>query len=135
MLKEFFARVPVVQFRHRFFNNAAGLHHWCRDLMYLSEPIVVVIATHATATGLAVRGELITPEVIMDGVRHADNVKLLHFSSCLLLQEEGPARQIVEGLLHLGRFPVSGYTTSVDWAASAIIEFTYLDLFLVLRDW
>ena len=26
--------------------------------------------------------------------------------------------------------PVSGYTTSVDWSGSAILEFTYLDLIL-----
>ena len=32
----------------------------------------------------------------------------------------------------LGRlaFPVSGYTTSVDWGGSALIEFTYLDMIL-----
>ncbi len=27
-------------------------------------------------------------------------------------------------------FAVSGYTTSVDWGASALLEFTYLDLIL-----
>ena len=27
-------------------------------------------------------------------------------------------------------FPISGYTTSVDWAASAVIEFMYFDLVL-----
>ena len=27
-------------------------------------------------------------------------------------------------------FPVSGYATSVDWGASALLEFTYLDLIL-----
>ena len=26
------------------------------------------------------------------------------------------------------RFPISGYTTAVNWGASAILEFTYLDL-------
>lgn len=33
-------------------------------------------------------------------------------------------------LINDARFPISGYTTSVDWAASAIIEFMYLDLVL-----
>ena len=28
-------------------------------------------------------------------------------------------------------YPISGYTTSVDWAASAVIEFMYFDLVLV----
>ena len=27
-------------------------------------------------------------------------------------------------------FPISGYTTSVDWGGSAILEFTYLDMIL-----
>ncbi len=27
-------------------------------------------------------------------------------------------------------FPISGYTTSVDWGGSALIEFTYLDMIL-----
>src|SRR5262249_7977578 len=122
MLKEFFARVPGVQFRHRFFNNADGLRHWCRDLMYLPEPVVAVVATHATTEGLTVRGEVVSPEVIVEGARYADNIKLLHFSSCLMLQE-GPARTTTQGLLALNRFPISGYGTSVDWAASAILEF------------
>jgi hypothetical protein len=51
--------------------------------------------------------------------RYAANLKLLHFSSCLvgLGRERAP-------------FPVSGYATSVDWGASALLEFTYLDLIL-----
>ena len=39
MLREFFARVPHIEVRQRFFNNEAGLAKWCRELLYLPEPI------------------------------------------------------------------------------------------------
>ena len=49
--------------------------------------------------------------------------------ACLMLHDS-PAGDLARKLQGLGRFPVSGYTTSVDWAASAILEFTYFDLIL-----
>jgi hypothetical protein len=130
MLREFFARHPHIHFRHRFFHNEEGLRRWCRDLMYVPEPAVVMIATHATEHGLTAHGEPIKPEAIADSVRYADNIRLLHFSSCLMMQEGG-ARDMIRALHQLGRFPVSGYTTSVNWAASAILEFTYLEMLFV----
>src|SRR5262249_3285598 len=41
MLREFFARVPHVSVRHRFFDDEAGLSRWCRELMYVPEPVVL----------------------------------------------------------------------------------------------
>jgi hypothetical protein len=129
MLKEFFARVQGVQFCHRFFSNEAGLRRWCRDLMYIAEPAVVLIATHGTPEGLCVHGETVSPTALSETMRYADNIKLLHFSACLMMQD-GPGMDIVREVRSHARFPISGYTTSVDWAASAILEFTYLDLIL-----
>jgi hypothetical protein len=129
MLKEFFARVPGVQVCHRFFNNEAGLRRWCRDLLYMPEPTIVSIATHGTPQGLAVHGETVSATALSETLRYADNIKLLHFSACLMMQE-GPGMEIVRELHRHARFPISGYTTSVDWAASAIAEFTYFDLIL-----
>jgi hypothetical protein len=126
MLREFFARVPSVRFSHRFFTNEAGLRQWCRDLTYIPDPVVAVIASHGTEAGLAVGGQTIPPQALSETLRHADNVQLLHFSACLTMQG-GP---LVEELRRTLPFPVSGYTTSVDWAASAIAEFTYLDMIL-----
>ncbi len=126
MLREFFARVPGMQFSQRFFTNEAGLRQWCRDLMYVPGPVVAVIAAHATPAGIGVAGQTIQPQALTESLRYADNVQLLHFSSCLTMQE-GPLLQEVRGKLP---FPISGYTTSVDWAASAIAEFTYLDMIL-----
>ncbi|MCI0680615.1 MAG: hypothetical protein L0Y71_00810 [Gemmataceae bacterium] len=126
MLKAFFARVPGVQFSHRFFSNEAGLRQWCRDLMYVPDPVVVLIASHGTTAGLAVRGETIDPRALADTLRLADTVQLLHFSACLTMQDNSLMRELSRHV----HFPISGYTTAVDWAASAILEFTYLDLIL-----
>ena len=119
MLRELFARSSNVRVRQRFFHDAASLEQWCRELLYLPEPVVLVIASHGVAEGLSVHGEIIETKKIFASLHHAGNLKLLHFSSCLigLGRERAP-------------FPVSGYTTSVDWGASALLEFTYLDLIL-----
>jgi hypothetical protein len=129
MLREFFARVPHVEVRQRFFNNEAGLTKWCRELLYLAEPTALVLATHGTPEGLTAHGELIRAKPIADVLRQTDNIRVLHFSSCLLM-ESGRAGDFFRELRQELRFPISGYTTSVDWAASALIEFTYLDMIL-----
>ena len=119
MLRELFARSSNVRVRQRFFHDATSLEQWCRELLYLPEPAVLVIASHGVAEGLSVHGKIIETKKIFESLRHAAGLKLLHFSSCLV---------------GLGRtrasFPVSGYRTSVDWGASALLEFTYLDLIL-----
>ena len=119
MLREIFARSAGVLVRQRFFHDQASLEPWCRELAYLPEPTVLVIASHGEAEGLSVHGKIIDTKDVFASLRYAANLKLLHFSSCLvgLGRERAP-------------FPVSGYTTSVDWGASALLEFTYLDLIL-----
>ena len=119
MLRELFARSSGVRVRQRFFGDEASLDQWCRELLVLPEPAIVVIASHGVAEGLSVRGKVIDTKKVFDSLRYAANLKLLHFSSCLvgLGRERAP-------------FPVSGYATSVDWGASALLEFTYLDLIL-----
>ena len=119
MLRELFARSSNVRVRQRFFDDATSLGQWCRELMYLPEPAILVIASHGVARGLSVRGKVIDTKKVFAGLHYAANLKLLHFSSCLvgLGRERAP-------------FPVSGYATSVDWGASALLESTYLDLIL-----
>jgi hypothetical protein len=129
MLREFFARVPNIVVRHRFFNNEAGLAKWCRELLYIPEPVTLVLATHGDARGLSAQGEPIGPAPLVNGLRQADNITVLHFSSCLML-EDGKAGDFTRVLRQQLPFPISGYAASVDWAASALIEFTYLDMIL-----
>jgi hypothetical protein len=129
MLREFFARLPNVEVRQRFFNNEAGLANWCRDLVYLAEPVALVLASHGGAEGLTAHGEIIGPGQLVETLRDADNIQLLHFSSCLMM-DKGPAGDFARVLGQEVPFPISGYSTSVDWAASALIEFMYLDMIL-----
>jgi hypothetical protein len=129
MLREFFARVPGVQVRHRFFSNEAGLRKSCRDLLYIAEPVVVVLATHALPNGIVVDGQTIEIASLVDILKLGGNVKLLHFSACLLMQDPASVAQFRQLSAHTG-LAISGYRTSVDWAASAIIEFAYLDMVL-----
>jgi hypothetical protein len=123
MLREVFARLPGVRVRQRFFHDASTLERWCRELAYVPEPSILLVASHGLAGGLSVHGKLIDTAHVMRSLEHAEALDLLHFSACLVGLDGGKA-------MARHRFPVSGYTTSVDWGASALLEFTYLDLML-----
>jgi hypothetical protein len=129
MLREFFTRLPHVNVRQRFFEDEAGLERWCRELMYLPEPVAVVLASHGTQEGLTVQGKPLNTGPLVESLRYADNILLLHFSSCLMMQD-GKASELARALQEAVHFPISGYDRSVDWAASALIEFHYLDMVL-----
>jgi hypothetical protein len=129
MLREFFARAAHVQVRHRFFSNEAGLRRCCRDLLYIAEPVVLVLATHARPQGLTVGGQVIGVRTVVDSLRPVENLRLVHFSACSFLQDPTVLKQLRK-LSNESGTAVSGYQVSVDWAASAIIEFAYLDLIL-----
>ncbi|MGH6816203.1 MAG: hypothetical protein ACREC6_10905 [Hyphomicrobiaceae bacterium] len=123
MLRELFARVSGVEVRQRSFQDEPSLLHWAREIQYIAEPVVLVIAGHGEPPGLSVQGRIIDSRKIVDALRSADDLALLHFSACLIGQDAGQA-------LAGAPFAVSGYTTSVDWAQSALIEFIYLDMIL-----
>src|SRR4030095_14433112 len=105
------------------------LERWCRELMYIPEPVAVVFASHGTQDGLSVQGKAVDTGRLVESLSYADNILLLHFSSCLMLQD-GKASDLARALQQTLRFPISGYDRSVDWAASALIEFNYLDMIL-----
>lgn len=123
MLRELFARLPRVQVRHRYYHDETSLLHWCRQLLYLPEPVVLMLAGHGEPNGLTVNGKIIPLGRILESLRYADSLRLLHFSSCLVGQDS-------ERALIAAPFPISGYKTSVDWAMSAFTEFIYLDMIL-----
>ena len=132
MLKEIFARLPHVAVRQRFFNDEVSLERWCRELVYFPEPAIVLIASHGTPGAVTVHGQTIDTQRVLNGLRHASNIQLLHFSACLVMKEEKAGdfgRRVEKDIA----FPISGYTTSVDWGASAILEFQYLDMILGKR--
>ena len=129
MLAAIFARLPHVGTRQRFFDDADSLERWLRDITYLPEPVAIVLAAHGSEEGLTVRGEPVDPRSIVRSLRLADNVLLLHFSACLMLHE-GKSGELARTLQRELGIPISGYNTSVDWAASAFIEFHLLDMVL-----
>src|SRR5579871_4861215 len=130
MLRAFFARSSQVQVRHRFFSDEASLKRWCSEVAYIAEPAVLVIASHGSSGGVAVDGKTVPAKALAESLRLASNLKLLHFSACEVMKGNA-AETIARGVEPAGRFPISGYTTTVDWAGSAIIEFAYLDMILM----
>ena len=129
MLESYFARMQNIECRHRFFDDADSLARVCSEIPFLPEPAVVVVASHGSEEGLAVGSRRISAGEIAAGFARADNVALLHFSSCLIMAGKLPA-DISKNLPAGISFPISGYTTSVDWGASAAAEFLYFDLIL-----
>jgi hypothetical protein len=129
MLKSFFTRAPNVQVRQRYFSDEASLRRWLDELAYLAEPFVLSISTHAGPEGVHVNGQSIGAKVFAESLKNAGSLKLLHFSSCCAMQGKLPA-EIQRGWGGQVAAPISGYTTTVDWGASAVVEFMYFDLIL-----
>ena len=129
MLAEFLNRHEHLEVRHRFFDDAASLDRWCRELLYFPEPAVVLVASHGTPEGINVQGRTIDSKRVIDSLRYAENLMLLHFSACLVMKEEEEG-DFAKRIQNAAPFPISGYTTSVDWGGSAVLEFNYLDMIL-----
>lgn len=126
MLKVFFTRAPQVQVRQRFFHDRAGLVKWLREAAFLAEPVVVYVSAHGTPLGVEADGGPVGAAPIAEALADADNVELLHFGACEIMKGTVAAELHARG----ARYPVSGFTEAVDWAASAITDFMYLDLIL-----
>jgi hypothetical protein len=128
-LHEMFSPLRWTQVRHRFFSDEASLLRWCRQLVYLPEPSVLVVSGHGeTQGGTRDRtdgGTGIALASMMDSLRLADGLKLLHLASAASLAAQEAVRA-----LQGAPFPVSGYTGSVDWAQCALAELVFLDMIL-----
>ncbi|MCA9565169.1 MAG: hypothetical protein KC561_16845, partial [Myxococcales bacterium] len=129
MLRAYFERMPHVRVRHRRFYDQDDFVRTASELAYLAEPVFLLIASHGSGGSLAVNGDAIGPEVIRDVLVNAPNVFGVHFSACEIMVGETPS--LIQAGLPEGRHvALSGYATAVDWSASALIEFLYLDLIL-----
>ena len=129
MLEAYFARVPNVECRHRFFDDADSLVRACSEIPFLPEPVVVVVASHGSEEGISTSGHTIGAATLAECFSRAQNVRLLHFSACNVMAGTLPT-EMAKGLPKGAAFPMSGYATAVDWGASAATEFLYLDLIL-----
>lgn len=127
MLRSFFTRLPDVEVRHRFVHDLADLRRFCQDAAFLAEPVVLYISSHGTPDGPAIGSDIASVETIAECVRDIHNLQLLHFGACALMRGDAPER-IAAAMPEGVRFPISGFTEYVDWAGSALVDFTYLEM-------
>ncbi|MBI4425862.1 MAG: hypothetical protein HY554_19185 [Elusimicrobia bacterium] len=134
MLKAFFSRTPNVEVRRRSFTDRLSLVKWLREAAFLAEPVVVYVSSHGSREGVLADDGPVGAEPIAEALRVAPGVRLLHFGACDVMAGE-VARSLRARLGDAaGRFPISGFTETVDWAGSALTDMTYLELILA-RDY
>jgi hypothetical protein len=128
-LRDLFARLPWAVVRHRFYDDEASLLRWSRQLLYLPEPAILVVPGYGEAggesRGRAAGAANVGLASLVESLRFADGLKLLHLSSAGSLAGPDTARALREA-----PFPVSGYTGDVDWAQTALADLVYLDMIL-----
>lgn len=129
MLGSFFAKNPSVGVRCRSFNNKKSLQKWCREIAFLAEPVVLVIATHGSPKGLVAGEDTVVAKDLSPHLAYAETIDLLHFAACSVMKGT-MATDLLKELKGQASFPISGYTRDVDWGASAVLEFMYYDLIL-----
>lgn len=129
MLRSFFDRVPTVEIRHRFVHHKPDLDRFCAELSGLMEPVVLYVSSHGTPEGICLGTDVITPEQLGTALRTVNDLRLLHLGSCALLAGDAPDRIRAAAAPH-APFPISGFVESVDWASSAIVDLSYMDLIL-----
>lgn len=129
MLRSFFERLPDVAVRHRFVHDRADLLRFLGELHELPDPVIVYISSHGTPEGVQAADGTIDGATIGRCLRGAGNIELLHFGACSALRGD-LGNEILAAATPHARFPISGYRRDADWAGSAIVDFTYLDLIL-----
>lgn len=129
MLKAFFAASEEVGVRHRMFTDADSMTKWLKEVPFLAEPVVLVLSSHGSPAGPDAEKGPPTAKAIADALRGAGNVRLLHFAACEVMKGKF-ADDVQKALGPDATFPISGYTTNVDWAGSAVSEFLYYDFLL-----
>jgi hypothetical protein len=129
MLRAYFERFPQVRVRHRRYFDTSDLLGALSELAYLAEPVALLVAGHGSGGMLTVNSDRIGGTEIGAAIRSAQNVFLVHFSSCEMMVGT-MAADLRAQLSSEHRLAISGYAVAVDWSASALVEFLYLDLVL-----
>ena len=129
MLHSFFARVPDVEVRHLLFHDKADFVRACHEVGQLVGPVVLYVSSHGSREGLNAGPDTIDGRTIGEALRDAGDLRLLHLGSCELLAGDAAAEIRAAAAPHAA-FPISGFTVAVDWAGSAIVDFTYMSLVL-----
>ena len=124
------AQSNYVKIRHRNFHDLEDLHKFCREIPYIPGPVVLLVSSHGSPDGIAVGGDLIKSGEFASALRGATNLALVHLSGCSMRAGAFP-QEVHEAFSPAERFPISGFTTIVDWGASAIADFTFLTMLFV----
>jgi len=130
MLDAWFARVPGVTVRHRFVHDADDVASFCLECSALPGNLYLVIASHGSTDGVYLPGGTLTPEELIRALVPCTNLAMLHFSCCEIMAGATPSRVLASRNDWPEGFVVSGYTESVDWAASGILEIFYFNQIL-----
>jgi len=129
MLGAFFERLPNVAFRQRFFHGPQDFVRLVRECEALAEPVVLYVSAHGSPKGIGSPGGTIDGATIGSALVHVPDVQLVHFGACEALAGNF-ASEVRAAAGPRARFPISGFTTAVDWGGSALVDFTYLTLVL-----
>ncbi len=130
MLRAIFEKNPGQQVRQRFFSDAESFQRYCAEAALLPGKVVLVVAAHGGPEGIHCQAGAVKGPEIAAALASMQNLQTVHFSSCAVMAGDVPA-QIASALESSPVFEgVSGYETPVDWMASALTEFTYLELLL-----
>jgi hypothetical protein len=130
MLEAFFARVEGVTVRHRFIHDRSDLELFALETASLPGSVYLLLSSHADENGISVADGSLGGREIAQALAPCRNLHLLHFSSCLVMNGDMPRTIMQSRRDWPDDFIISGYTESVDWGGSAIIEFFYLDMIL-----
>jgi hypothetical protein len=130
MLDAWLGRLPGVQIRHRFIHNLADLQTFCAEGALLPGDVYLVFASHGTSAGISLNSGTVLPRELADAISPMTNLQLVHFSSCEVMAGGTDEAILSSRSNWKDDFAVSGYTASVDWGGSAVIEFYYLNQIL-----
>jgi len=129
MLRTYFRRYPRVEVRHRRFGDKADFVRAGREVAFLAEPVVLVIASHGESGKLVAGQDRIGSDLVGRVARDLPHLALLHFSACEIFAP-GALKSLRAELPKGRRLPISGYAVAVDWSGSALLEQLYFDLVL-----
>lgn len=130
MLEAWFARVSGVNVRHRFIHDADDLAAFCLESSALPGDIYLVIASHGSSSGIELASGTVSSREFIDALRPCSNLAMIHFSCCEIMSGRMPEAIISSRSGWSEGFVVSGYSRSVDWGASGLIEIFYFNQML-----
>ncbi len=130
MLEAWFARVPGVTVRHRFIHDVDDLNAFCLESSGLPGELYLVIASHGSSSGIELASGTVSSREFVDAIRPCGNLAMIHFSCCEIMSGRTPQAIISSRSNWPEDFIVSGYSRSVDWGASGLIEIFYFNQIL-----